>query len=107
MSTETDDAGRVLNAWCVRQDFLHIRCYRGRALERSTIRELEVYEGIALIFVRKEARRHAVGKKHSAHAEGHEQHDRDNGLLNEHRAPTDVALGCALKQAVKPIEKPS
>src|SRR5712692_1522916 len=103
--TEADDAGRVSNPRRTRQDFFHISRGRGRAFQRSPVRKLEIDEGIALIFVRKEARWHSAGKKAACQAKGHEQHDHDDGLSDECRAPTDIALCCSSKHEVKPIEK--
>ena len=80
--TEAYDAGRVLDPRRTRQNFFHIGSDRGRALHRSPVRKLEIDEGIALIFVRKETRWHSAGKKAARHAEGHEQHD-DHDRLSD------------------------
>ncbi len=103
--TEADDTGRVFNPRSIAQDFFHVGRDRSGAFQRSSVRELEIDEGIALIFVRKETRWHSAGKKGGPHSKGHEQHDHDNGLSDESCAPADVAFGGTLEDAVKPIEK--
>src|SRR4029077_15168495 len=105
--TKTDDAGRVSNSRCICQNFFNVSRDGCRAFQRSSVRELEIDVGIALVFVRKEARGHSVGKKAARQAKGHEQHDHDDGLSEQCRAPTNVALSRMLERAVKPIEKSS
>src|SRR5882762_11210203 len=78
--TEADDTCRVFNPRSIAQDFFHVRCDRSGAFQRSSVRELEIDEGIALIFVRKKTRWHSAGKKAGRHAKGHEQNHHDNGL---------------------------
>ena len=97
----------VLDPRRIHQDFFHISRDRGRAFQRSSVRELHIDVGIALIFVGKEARRDSVGKKATRHAKDHKQHDHDDGLSDQYCAPTHIALGGSLKDAVEPIEKSS
>src|SRR5207302_9999052 len=78
--SEAHDAGRVLNPRRTRQDFFHTSSGRGRAFHRSAVWKLEIDEGIALIFVRKEAGWDSAGKKAGRHAEGNQQHDHHDRL---------------------------
>src|SRR5580658_4972674 len=60
---ETDDTGRVLHPRCVRQNVFDLcrglRC----PLQRCAVGQLQVDVGIALVFIRKETRRHTTAEE--------------------------------------------
>src|SRR5713101_7188160 len=53
--TEADDAGGILDARCVSQDFFNVSCSRIRAFQRSRVRQLHIDKGIALVLVGQKA----------------------------------------------------
>src|SRR5580658_4749339 len=102
---ETDDAGRVFHPRCVRQNVFDLcrglRC----PLQRSAVGQLQIDIRVALIFIRKEAGRHTTAKETSRRAKSQQQDDHHEGLFEQDTAPTDIAVGGPLKNAVEPIEE--
>ena len=75
------------------------------ALQRSSIRELQVNEEITLILIRQKTARHSVAEEDSGQAEYHEQRKCDSTLADQNAAPTYIACGSSLEHAVEPVEK--
>src|ERR1700728_3747397 len=72
---EADDAGRVFYTRRIRQNVFDLgRSLRCR-LQRSTVGQLQIDVRVALIFIRKEARRHTTAKESGRHAKGQQKHD--------------------------------
>src|SRR5580692_2728488 len=78
---ETDDAGRVFHTRRVRQNIFDLcrglRC----PLERSAVGQLQVDVGVALIFIRKEARRHTIAKESGGDAERQQEHNHHSSFF--------------------------
>src|SRR5262249_53211730 len=73
--TKGHEAGRVFNTWGIHDDFLDLIRYRARAFQRCAARQLDADIGIALIFVRKEARGNTTGEEKSGRSEHPQQND--------------------------------
>src|ERR1700722_15621823 len=67
---EADDACRILHTRCVRQNVFDLCCSLRRPLQRSAIGQLQVDVCVALILIRKEARRHTAAEESGRHAKG-------------------------------------
>jgi len=89
----------------MQQDFLYAFHGLCCTFQRRAVRQLHVDESIALIFVRKEARRDAVGKEAAGYGKDGEHHNHHGGLLDKYRAPAHVTVSGSLKNAVKPIKE--
>src|SRR5580704_1572660 len=78
---ETDDAGGVFHARCVRQNVFDLRRGLRCPLQRCAVGQLQIYIRVALILIGKEARWHAIGKKASSNAKTQQEHNHHSSFL--------------------------
>src|SRR5258705_432137 len=84
---KADDRVVSLNPVSVRQNVIHFAHDGVGALQRSSIRKLELNERISLIFFRNEATRKALAHRHRDNRNAQEQEQRNSPSPNETEAP--------------------
>src|SRR4051794_16665741 len=105
--TETDEAGRVLNAGRIHQNFLHLSRNGGRTFHGSSVGQLHIDVGVPLIFAREETRGHALGEESRRSGKSHQQYNHHDRFSEQYSAPANIPIRSLLENAVEPVEKSS